>query len=122
MKRNKITTYIIGAGVAGTIIVLPYFLLVIRLTTWQSHVPFFLLPLVWGLWNSLYIRLRHPVSIGAWGALLGFILSLAVNVLLYAYSHWSFLLLFGLVVAPAIYYVIWNGIIGPLNKALSVDE
>ena len=61
MKRNKIMAYIIGVGVAGTIYVFPYFL-VFRKTAWQIQAFFFLVLLVWGLWNLLYTYLRHPLG------------------------------------------------------------
>ncbi|OGP50359.1 MAG: hypothetical protein A2Y79_11580 [Deltaproteobacteria bacterium RBG_13_43_22] len=126
MKRNKLMSYIIGAGVAGTIIVVPY----VGLAFWRTvlpqirdiYVPFFLLPLVWGFWNWLYIRLHQPFDIGAWAALLGFILGLAGNVFLYANGQWFPGVLIAPVFGAAVYYLLWHLIIGPLNKAFDVYE
>jgi len=92
MYPKQLLAYLIGAGAAGTILIFPYAGRAIWSTVFPKlldiHIPFFLLPLVWGLWNWLHHRLQLNLDIGIWGALLGFILGLAVNALLYAQDQW----------------------------------
>jgi hypothetical protein len=124
MKRNKVMAFIIGAGVAGTILVFPY----TGLAFWKNvlpqikdiNIPLFLLPIIWGFWNWLYIRLDQPFSIGAWGVLLGLIVGIAVNILIYAEGQWFPYALIALVFAPAVYGLLWLLIIAPLNSELEV--
>ena len=118
-------TYVIGAGVAGTILVLPY----AGLAFWRNklpqlynvYIPFFLLPLVWGFWNWLYFLLHKPFNvIGVWGALLGLILGIAGNFYLYAKGVWFEEAVFFPLFAAAVYYILWMFIIAPLNDELNV--
>jgi len=49
---------------------------------------FFLLPVFWGLWNLLRAR-RYPViAIGTWGALLGLVAAVAMNLYLRSRQAW----------------------------------
>jgi hypothetical protein len=125
LRRDGLLAYLIGAGVAGTILLGPY--------TGRSvlaalspefvpltYVPFFLLPVAWGLWNWLLVRRRPRFGVGMWGALLGVMLGGAVNFLLVAEGRWFEAALGLPVVLPAVYYLIWAFIIGPLNDALGV--
>ncbi len=124
MKRNKLLAYFIGAGVAGTILVFPYIgMAVLKTLVPRLHdvyIPYFLLPLFWGFWNWLYIRLRQPFAICVWGALLGVILGIGFDVLLYVNGQWHHSLEFLPIIAGAFYYIIWDLIIGPFNNALDV--
>ncbi len=124
MDRSQLLAYLIGAGVAGTIIVLPF----LGRALWSMvfpelldiYVPFFLLPLVWGLWNWLYVRLQPTLGIGAWGAVLGFILGLAINAFLCVTGQWFVVFAVLPVFVPGLYYLLWLFIVGPLNGALGV--
>ena len=123
VERRGLLAYLIGAGVAGTLLVFPYMLRVVaaevapdfdRLTA----VPFFLLPIAWGAWNWLHVRRALRPGIGVWGALLGGGLATGVNLLLVAEGRWfegAVLLIAGL---PAVYYLVWTFIVGTLNDAL----
>ena len=154
MRRNKLIAYLIGAGVSGTLIIIPYTSQWISQWFWEIappetffnikvtetmhdirniRIPFFFLPIIWGIWNCLYTRLHSPFNIGTWGALLGLILGILLNVLLYyRLGHWFPPPEYGLVrwlppaasllvFFPAVYYLFWRFIIGPINKALNVD-
>lgn len=125
MKRKRLMSYVIGAGVAGTILVLPY----AGLAFWRNklpqlyniNIPYFLLPIVWGFWNWLYFRLNRPfINIGVWGGLLGIILGIAGNFYLYAKGVWFDGALIAPFFAMAVYYVLWMIIIDPLNDELNV--
>lgn len=126
MDRSQLLAYLIGAAVAGTLLVFPY----VARALWgsvfpellEAYVPFFLLPLIWGLWNWLHVRLRPTLGIGAWGALLGLVLGLAINVLLYAQGQWFSAAAFLPVFATALYFLLWALIVGVLNGAFDVTE
>lgn len=126
MKRSNGLAYIIGAGIAGTILFIPY----IGIAFWKTYipslrdtyVPIFLLPLIWGFWNWLYIRLYRPMGVGAWGALLGLIIGLSAMLLFYSQGHWFPIAGFLPVFAPAVYYLLWEIIMAPLNQGLGVYE
>jgi hypothetical protein len=126
VPRRELLAYLIGAGVAGTILVGPYVgrlmltALVPELVP-LSAVPFFLLPLFWGGWNWLRVRLRPRIDIGHWGAILGLVLAAAVNVLLAAEERWVSGVALLLVAIPAFYYLLWSLLIGPLNEAFGVE-
>jgi len=126
IRRAELLAYLIGAGVAGTLLVVPYTGRSIVTAIFPqleplTYVPFFLLPLVWGLWNWLRVRLRPPVGIGAWGAVLGLLLAIAVNLLLAAEARWFTGAVLLLVAVPAGYYLLWLFLIGPLNGGLGVE-
>ena len=88
----------------------------------DTYVPFFLLPLVWGFWNWLYIRLHRPFGVGAWGALLGLIIGLSAMLLFYSQDHWFPQAVVFPVFGPVVYYLLWEIIIAPLNQGLGVYE
>ena len=115
--------FIIGAGVAGTLIALPYtglaYLKIILPKLRDIYVPFFLLPIVWGFWNLLYIRLGRPFDIGAWGAILGFIVGVAANIFLFANGQWLSAVLVVLLVGLVLYAILWVLFVEPLNAELS---
>ena len=125
VRRSGVLAYLIGAGVAGTLLVFPYSgrsVLAMFAPDFAPlvYVPFFLLPIAWGLWNWLRLRLDVRLGIGTWGGLLGLALALAVNAFLFAEGRW-----FGgapllAVALPAIYALVWTVVIGPLNEALQV--
>ena len=86
-----------------------------------GHVPFFLLPIVWGLWNLLWARWTPAIGIGGWGALLGIAAGILVNLLFLAEGTWfrpaSVLPLF----LAVVYYLIFRLVVGPLNEGLGVE-
>jgi hypothetical protein len=127
MRRAELLAYLIGAGVAGTLIVVPYTGRAVLTTIFPqllplTYVPFFLLPLTWGAWNWLRVRWWPRVGIGVWGAVLGFVLAIAVNGLLAAEGRWFSGLLLLVVTLPAGYYLLWLLLVGPLNEALRVES
>jgi hypothetical protein len=125
MRRSELLAYLIGAGVAGTGIILPY------TGSWLGagvipdlghlrYVPFFLLPVGWGVWNWVRVRRAWRVSVGAWGAVLGVLAAGGMNVLLLAEGEWFSLAPLALLFLPVLYYLLWHFIVGPLNDALGV--
>jgi hypothetical protein len=126
VRRRDLLAYLIGAGVAGTVLVGPY-----TLRSWVAplvpglplqQVPFFLLPIVWGLWNLLWARWQPRLGIGAWGALLGLVAAVLANLLFAAEGAWFPAALALPVFLPVVYYLIWTLVIGPLNEALGVES
>jgi hypothetical protein len=126
VRRRDLLAYLIGAGVAGTVLVGPYTLrtsvasLVPGLPLQQ--VPFFLLPILWGLWNLLWARRQPRLGIGAWGALLGFVAAVLVNLLFLAEGAWFPAAIVLPVFLPVVYYLLWLLAIGPLNEALGIES
>ncbi len=124
-RRRDLLAYLIGAGVAGTALVAPYTgrsILAALAPQFAPlvYVPFFLMPIAWGLWNWLGVRVQPRVGIGAWGALLGVLLATGVNLLLLAEGRWFGAAVLLPVLVPAVYYLIWAFAVGPLNDALGV--
>ena len=124
-ERGELLAYLIGAGVAGTLLIGPYTGRSVLAAVSPSfipltYVPFFLLPIAWGAWNWLRVRLRPRLGIGAWGALLGLQLAVAVNLFLLAEGRWFGGAVLLPVAVPALYYLLWLFVIGPLNDALGV--
>ena len=126
VRRRELLAYLIGAGVAGTVLVGPYTL---RMSVASvvpglplQQVPFFLLPILWGLWNLLWARRQPRLGIGAWGALLGFVAALLVNLLFLAEGAWFPAAIVLPVLLPMVYYLLWLLAIGPLNEALGVES
>ena len=126
LRRRDLLAYLIGAGVAGTLLVGPY---VVRDAAIRFFVPgrtlplvpFFLLPVFWGLWNLLRAR-RYPlVAIGTWGALLGLVAAVAMNLYLRSRQAWFGAALFLVVFLPVVYYLVWHFLVGPLNEVLGVE-
>ena len=124
MRRHELLAYLVGAGVAGSLLVFPYLfrplLAVLVPGVATVSVPFFLLPLAWGLWSWIHARYAPTIDVGLWGSLLGLTLGLAVNAFLAAHGLW-----FPAAAAlPAFlgiaYFLLWRFIVGPLTAALDV--
>jgi hypothetical protein len=124
MRRNELLAYVVGAAVAGSVLVFPYMVrpLVAFVVPGFAvvQVPFFLLPVVWGLWNHLYVRVAPPLDIGVWGSVLGLLLATAMNAFLYTQGTWFTAALALLVLLPVVYLLLWRFIVGSLNTALGV--
>ena len=125
-RRRDLLAYLVGAGVGGTILVGPYGLrfAVIWVLPGAAALqpPFFLLPILWGLWNVLWARWQPTMSVGRWGALLGVLAGVVVNLLFIAEGSWfGFAALLPLFLA-LVYYLLWRVAVGPLNEALGVES
>jgi len=126
VRRRELLAYLIGAGVAGTILVGPFVLrdAAIRFLLPGSAVPlvpFFLLPVLWGLWNLLWARRQPRMDIGTWGAMLGLAASLSANLYLRWQHTWFGAALLLVAFLPVVYYLVWHLVVGPLNEALGVE-
>jgi hypothetical protein len=126
LRRRELLAYLVGAGIAGTVLVGPYALRVIAGEVFMPGravpvIPIVLLPILWGVWNLLWAR-RHPrMSIGVWGAMLGVAAALGVNGYLWATGVWFPAAALLLVFLPAVYWLFWRLVVGPLNEALGVE-
>jgi len=124
-RRRDLLAYLVGAGVAGTLLIGPYGLrvAVIEVIPGAAAVqpPFFLLPILWGLWNLLWTRRQPAMSAGGWGALLGVLAGVVVNLLFVAQGGWFRAAMLLPLFLAVVYYLIWRVVIGPLNEALGVD-
>jgi len=125
MQRNKLNAYLIGAGVGGTLIVIPYIIFRLILVSFYPGIsffyhPFFLVPIIWGLWNLLYASFNRTPNMGIWGAILGFILGLSVCFLIYAGGYWFLAGIWIPVFVAAIYFLLWRFLIGTLNHTLGI--
>jgi len=125
MRRRDLLAYVIGAAVAGTALVFPYAgraLLTSMLPDLVAvSVPFFLLPIAWGAWNWLWVRLRPPLPPAAWGALLGLGAALVLNALLAVRGQWFPAVALMVLWTPTIYAIAWTFVIVPLNRALGAE-
>lgn len=125
MRRRELQAYLIGAGVAGTALVIPYAgrsIASLVVPDWDAtNVPFYLLPIVWGFWNWLGVRREPPAPPWRRGVLLGLAVALGVTVIHVCRGHWfpALLLLFAWV--PTIYAIAWTFVIAPLNRAFDVE-
>lgn len=126
MRRRELLAYMIGAGVAGTALVFPYtgraLATMVVPELLAVNVPFFLLPVTWGLWNWLWVRLRAPTAAAVWGAILGLGASSSVNLLLTFRGQWFPGALLLLVWIPTIYAIAWVFVVVPLNRALGAER
>ena len=127
VRRRDLLAYLIGAGVAGTLLTAPYAarLAAMRLipgATTMANVPFFLLPILWGVWNLLWARHQPAMGIGAWGAILGVVAGVAVNVLFVAVGTWFPAVMLLPAYLPVLYFLLFRLVIGPLNEALGVES
>jgi hypothetical protein len=126
LRRRELLAYLVGAGTAGTILVGPYVLRVVAGGIYAPGtgfpvVPIVLLPILWGVWNLVWAR-RHPlVSIGAWGAALGLCAAAGMNAYLWATGSWFRAAALLLVFLPALYWLFWRLVVGPLNEAVGVE-
>jgi hypothetical protein len=126
VRRRELLAYFIGAGTAGTILVAPYVLRLVAIPIYMPGrevpmVPIVLLPVFWGLWNALWAR-RHPrMSIGAWGATFGFVAACGMNAYLWGAGMWFRAAALVVVFLPAVYWLVWGLVVGPLNEALGVE-
>src|SRR5262245_11331385 len=125
VRRRSLLAYLIGAGVAGTILIGPYGLrfAVINLLPGAAigNPPFFLLPVVWGLWNLLRVHWLPWIGIGAWGSLLGVAVGAAVNLLFLAQGTWFRAAPLLAPFLAVLYFLLFRLIVGPLNEALGVE-
>lgn len=126
MRRRELLAYVIGAAVAGTALVLPYAgrsLAAVAVPDLVAvNVPFFLLPIAWGVWNWLWVRLEPPLPGAAWGALLGLAAAVGVNLLLALRGQWfPAVVLLGLW-TPLVYAIAWAFIVVPLNRAFGAED
>lgn len=126
VRRRELLAYLVGAGIAGTILVGPYTLRLIAGDVFFPGravpiVPVVLLPIVWGAWNLLWARRHPPVSVGVWGATLGLAAAIGINLYLSAVDLWFPAAAVLLVFLPAIYWLMWRLVVGPLNEALGVE-
>src|SRR6476660_9484145 len=117
MRRAELNAYLIGAGVAGTLLIAPYTGRSILTSLYPhllplTYVPFFLLPLAWGIWNWLRVRLHVRLGIGTWGTLLGLLIAIAVNLMFAVEQRWFRAALLLLVTVPAGYYLLWHFLVG----------
>jgi hypothetical protein len=126
MNRNQIMAYLIGAGFAGTYVIFPYLGRIMWSTIYpellEVYFPFFLLPLIWGTWNLLYLEHNRSHNIGAWGAMLGCILGLTYNLLLYANGHWFKAAIMIPIETTAYYFLLWKFMLGPLNDTFGIER
>jgi hypothetical protein len=126
VRRRDLLAYLIGAGVAGTFLTAPYAarLAAMRLIPGANigNVPFFLLPILWGLWNFLWARRQPAMSIGTWGAILGVVAGTAVNLFFVAAGTWFSAAMLLPAYLPVIYFLLFRLVIGPLNEALGVES
>lgn len=124
-RRRDLLAYLIGAGLAGTLLVGPYMLrsTIIQLVGGNAlDPPFFILPIAWGFWNVLWVRRQPALSIGAWGALLGVLLAAGMNLLAVLQGDWFAAMLLLPVFIPGFYYLFWLFMVGSLNEALGVEH
>ena len=89
--------------------------------------PLAIVPVLWGLWNMLYIvvRKRWRIPLGVHGALVPLVAGpLALcNAFLAGFAVPRFALVifpFGVAVAMLAYYLVWKYIIGFLNHVLGI--
>jgi len=126
LRRRELLAYLIGAGVAGTILVVPFVLRDAALRFFLPGrtvpmVPFFLLPVLWGFWNLLWARRQPRMDIGTWGAMLGLAASLIVNLYLRSRNAWFAGAALLVAFLPVVYYLVWHLVVGPLNEGLGVE-
>lgn len=126
MRRREVQAYLIGAGVAGTALVIPYAgrsIASLAVPDWDAtNVPFYLLPIVWGFWNWLGVRIARPVPPWTWGVALGLLVAAGVNLIHVWRGHWFAPLLILFAWVPTIYAIAWTFVIVPMNRAFDVER
>lgn len=87
-------------------------------------VPFYLVSILWGMWNVAYIWLKDDItspwfSRGLWGAILGLIMP-SIGILIFNLpmllgtpSPWWYLTF---IIAPVAYFIIWEHVVNFLNS------
>ena len=87
--------------------------------------PIGLVPIAWGLWNALHVRLRRhrDVPIGLFGALLpillaplGYLIQLGLDRVIWT----PVLFAIGFPVTMAVYYLAWKHIVARFNDVLGL--
>ena len=126
LRRRELLAYLVGAGVAGTILVGPYVLRIVAGGIFIPGntipvVPIVLLPILWGIWNLLWARHHPRSSIGVWGAVLGLGAAVGMNAYLWATGIWFPAAALLLVFLPTVYWLFWRLVVGPLNEAVGVE-
>lgn len=125
MRRRDLLAYVVGAAVAGTALAVPYAGRTLLRAAWPGFVtldaPFYLLPIVWGVWNVLWVRRGALGSPAVWGALLGGAIALAGNLLMALRGEWAASLLLLFAWLPVMYALAWTFVVVPLDRALDVD-
>ncbi|MBM4245597.1 MAG: hypothetical protein FJ148_17615 [Deltaproteobacteria bacterium] len=115
----------IGAAVAGTILVLPYtgraLLQLLFPVLPPLDAPFFLLPIAFGAWNVLWARRGAQPDAPRWGALLAVLVAAGANTLLALRGAWGASLLLLFLWVPTVYALVWTFVVAPLNRALDVE-
>jgi hypothetical protein len=126
LRRRDLLAYLVGAGIAGTLLIAPYALRVATETLLPGAVvplaPVVLLPILWGAWNVLWVRRRPPVSVATWGALLGLVAASVANAFFWAADAWFPAVALLLVFLPVVYWLAWRLVVGPINEALGVER
>jgi hypothetical protein len=127
VRRRELLAYLVGAGVAGTVLVGPYTLRVLAGEFFLPSravpiVPVVLLPILWGLWNLLWVRRQPAVAPGTWGAALGVLGAIGINGWLFLTGAWFRAAALLVVFLPAVYWLLWRLVVGPLNEAVGVDR
>ena len=87
--------------------------------------PMTIVPNLWGLWNVLHLSLGRRIPLGAFGAILPFLL-VPGGYLLAQATHFGIppfvyhYAAFGFPVGVAVYYLAWKYIVGSLNQVVGV--
>ena len=113
VSRRELLAYLIGAGVAGTILIGPY---VLRGIAGEVYVPdralpmapIVVLPVVWGLWNLVWARRQPAIGVASWGAALGLGLACFINLMLVARGFWFRSALLTVPFLPLVYWLLWR--------------
>lgn len=125
LRRRELLAYLVGAGIAGTVLIAPYALRVAASGFIPGRVvpitPVVLLPIAWGAWNVVWVRRHPPVTIATWGAALGLLAASALNTYFWAAGAWFPAVALLLVFLPVVYWLMWRLVVGPINEALGVE-
>lgn len=134
MKRHPyLRAYL--AGIAAPTAFLPFGLLILILIRSTGHVaspverllvfPMAVVPNCWGLYNMGYLvlRSRRQISLGAYGAILpfllapiGYLLQIALGIVIWLPATFAV----GFPIAVIVYYLVWKYVVGFLNDALGI--
>ena len=85
--------------------------------------PMAVVPNLWGVWNMLYLRLKPPLPLPAFGALLPMLLvplMITLGRALDAFQVQMGLALLAIPVGMAIYYLVWKFVVGFLNREMGI--